>query len=88
MHVEVNGTLTAGETLQGTLSESASLTAQMTIPTTAEVPRYDGSYTFTPSSEQQTIVIDHQMAMQDIVIEAIPSNYGRITWNGSTITVS
>lgn len=52
------------------------------------VDEYDGSYEFTPSSEQQTISIAGKMAAEDITIKPIPSNYGLITWNGSALTVS
>lgn len=90
MHVygEIIGTLSEQGTLQATLTDSVNVSATMTIPTTADVPRYDGAYNFTPSQETQTVSIDHLLAMQDITIEPIPSNYGLITWNGSTITVS
>lgn len=88
IYLDIVGTLSAGETIQGTLNDVASISASMTIPTTADVPRYDGAYTFTPSQEAQTVSINHLLAVQDITIEPIPSNYGLITWNGSTITVS
>lgn len=49
---------------------------------------YDGSYDFTPSEQAQTIEISDKTARANIIIEPIPSNYGRITYNGSTIMVS
>lgn len=49
---------------------------------------YEGDYEFTPSQQQQTISIADLMARQDIVIDPIPNNYGLITYDGSTITVS
>ena len=49
---------------------------------------YEGQYSFTPTNEAQTIEIEGKTAHQDIVIEKIPNNYGLITYNGSTITVS
>ena len=51
-------------------------------------PYYEGSYDIVPSSEAQTIHIDGMRAAHDLIIEPIPSNYGLITWDGSTITVS
>lgn len=54
----------------------------------APVEEYEGSYEFTPTEEAQTIQISGEMATQDIVINPIPSNYGLITYNGTTITVS
>lgn len=49
---------------------------------------YTGSYEITPSSEAQTIGAAARVFDRDITINPIPSNYGRITWDGSTITVS
>lgn len=48
---------------------------------------YDGPYEFTPSSEAQTVRIDGMRAKNDIVINPIPSNYGRLEWNGSVLRV-
>ena len=48
---------------------------------------YDGAYSFTPSSAAQTIEIQDLTARQNITIEPIPSNYGRITYNGATLIV-
>lgn len=49
---------------------------------------YEGPYTFTPGLTAQTIPIADKTAQADITIEAIPNNYGLITYNGTTITVS
>lgn len=80
MHVygELTGVLTPTHAIQGTL----------TIPTAADVPVYEGPYEFTPTEEAQTVEIENLMATQDITIEPIPSNYGLITWDGATLTVS
>ena len=49
---------------------------------------YDGPYTVTPSQQKQTLPTMNKTLDQNIVIEPMPSNYGLITWNGSTLTVS
>lgn len=49
---------------------------------------YTGLYEFTPSSSIQTIEIAGKTARQNIIVNPIPSNYGLITWDGSTLTVS
>lgn len=49
---------------------------------------YDGPTEFTPSGSTQTIEIADKKALENIVINPIPSNYGLITWNGSELTVS
>lgn len=51
-----------------------------------EVP-YIGRYTFTPSEETQTVHIQGKTASRDIIINAIPDNYGRLAWDGHTLSV-
>lgn len=53
-----------------------------------DVPVYGGAYEYTPSAEEQTINIAHKEAVEDIIVHAIPNNYGLITWNGAVLTVS
>lgn len=49
---------------------------------------YTGDYSITPSAEAQTLRTNGLRMTDNITIEPIPSNYGLITWNGITLTVS
>ncbi len=49
---------------------------------------YEGEYEFMPAQEAQVIQINGKTAVHDIIIDPIPQNYGLITWNGATLTVS
>ena len=49
---------------------------------------YTGSYTVTPSSVTQTLDTANKTMVTNVTINPIPSNYGLITWDGSTLTVS
>ena len=53
-----------------------------------ERPAYEGPYEVTPGPEAQTLSTKHLRMTDDVVVGAIPQNYGLITWNGSTLTVS
>lgn len=45
--------------------------------------------TITPTPEEQVIVADVGFGgLASVRVSAIPQNYGLITWDGSTITVS
>lgn len=68
-------------------AESVGLSAEAYIAVDHTVV-YDGSYEWTPTDEIQTIEIAGKKAIDHIKINSIPSNYGLITWDGSTITVS
>ena len=49
---------------------------------------YAGPYTVTPTNEEQVLATYHKTMTGNLTINPIPSNYGLITWNGSTLTVS
>ena len=51
-------------------------------------PIYDGQTEVTPSEDTQVLQTADRTVLQNIIINPIPSNYGKITWNGSTLTVS
>ena len=53
-----------------------------------DLPVYTGQTEVTPSEETQTLQTANRTVLQNIIINPIPSNYGLITWNGSTLTVS
>ncbi len=49
---------------------------------------YEGDYVITPTSEAITLETKNKRMTDHVVINPIPNNYGLITWNGSTLTVS
>jgi len=49
---------------------------------------YAGSYEVTPGATAQTLPTASRMLAQDITINPIPSNYGLVTWDGSSLMVS
>ena len=55
-----------------------------------DIPQHEfpGPYEVTPSSEAQVLNTVNQQMTQNVVINPIPNNYGLITYDGSTITVS
>lgn len=53
-----------------------------------DLPVYTGETNITPSTSEQVLNTADKVVTRNIVINPIPSNYGRITWNGATLTVS
>lgn len=49
---------------------------------------YKGRSTITPTEEVQTLPTKGLMMTSDVIVNPIPKNYGLITYNGSTITIS
>lgn len=54
----------------------------------ATADEYAGPYEATPTASAQTFPTTGKLMTADFVVNPIPSNWGLITWNGSTITVS
>ncbi len=74
--------------LSGSLSGVGSLNGVISKPPEIPAEEYGGPYEFTPTEDTQTIEIANKKAVTDIIINPIPTNYGRITWNGSVLTIS
>ena len=49
---------------------------------------YEGDYHVTPTTTAQTLLTKDKKMSDYVVIEPIPSNYGLITYNGTSIKVS
>lgn len=84
----LTGSLTPVVPLNGSITTAAALNGGLTIPEIIRAETYRGPAEFTPSQEIQTIEIANMTSLTDITINPIPQNYGLITWDGSTITVS
>ena len=84
----VGGELSTEHGISGVLCSEQTLSGVLEIPSAIGVDPYQGDYHITPSRETQTLSTAGKYLNQSIVVEPIPSNYGLITWNGSTLTVS
>ena len=87
--VVLDGTCTLTNCLDG----NCTLTSQVdgnpfTVLKVRDVDYYTGTYEATPSAETQTLNTAGLTMTDNITINPIPNNYGLITWNGATLTVS
>lgn len=80
--------------LSGQLS-AASVTGKLggasmggTLSIVAAAPPYVGPTEYTPTDTAQVVQVAGHTCGTNITINPIPSNYGRVTWDGSTLTVS
>lgn len=85
---EIGGTLAPIASIQGTLQAGDTLTGGLTIPSVIDAQPYQGENHITPDQESHTLKTSGKHLSQNIVVDPIPSNYGLITWNGITLTVS
>lgn len=84
----LSAALSSDENITITLSSTEGIQAEITIPTSTGGSPYSGEYEVTPSTEVQVLYTDGKSMRDNVTINPIPSNYGRITWNGSFLTVS
>ena len=45
-------------------------------------------YTITPGDEEQVLITKNLRMTDNITVKAVPSNYGKIDWNGQYLVVS
>lgn len=94
---EVPGNITADAELVDNIVTATAEVADNIITTDARLVTvlqhgdydyYDGPYEVTPTNQAQTLLTAAKALTGNVIINPIPSNYGLITWNGSTLTVS
>lgn len=49
---------------------------------------YAGGYEVTPADEQQVLATAGTYLTKNVVVKKIPSNYGKITWNGVVLRIT
>ena len=77
--------------LDGELSLNIPMDGEVGIITKVvehDLPVYTGATEITPSETEQILATADKVVTRNIVINPIPSNYGLITWDGSTLTIS
>ncbi|MBQ9621208.1 MAG: hypothetical protein IJR41_04655 [Atopobiaceae bacterium] len=83
----VTATISAGRTVEASLSGSSTISGTLSMRGSHAAP-YQGAYEVTPSEEAQVLGTAQRLLLEDVVVNPIPSNYGKITWDGSVLTVS
>lgn len=79
--------LTKGRTIHATLARGQTILGSIDKATVAP-PSYQGDYAVMPSTVAQTLPTKGMLMSGDLTVNPIPSNYGLITYNGSSIMVS
>ena len=94
--VKITGNVSTNSSigLSGSLNTNCStLTGSLVASTVSRgMDPYEGPYTVLPSLEEQILSTNDKRMTGNVVIQKIPgtidNNYGKITWDGSKITVS
>lgn len=81
-------TLSEADALSFDLSEADDIELTLSTPSQIGVENYDGPYEVTPTQSEQVLNMRNLRATQNVIINAIPNNYGLITWDGAKLKVS
>ena len=81
------GTLQETASLHGTLQSTADLSANLTVPPIRGGIPYGGQYEVTPAEETQILPTRGRILARDIIVNPIPTNYGRVTWTSGHLLI-
>lgn len=84
----VTASVSAGAVVAASVTPSAAIDVDVGTQTYRTPDPYLGAYEATPTQDTQTFATSGMTMAADFVVNPIPSNYGLITWNGATLTVS
>ena len=86
--MKIVGTISAPQRVVGVLTPHKTVTANLTIPSAILPPAYEGSYVVTPGDQSQILNTSELYMTDNVTIEAIPNNYGLITYDGTALRIS
>lgn len=84
---KISGGTVKARATGGTVKARAAL-GQTVVQYVGEANPYTGEYNVTPGDNDQTLRTKGKYMTEDVTVQKIPSNYGKISWNGMVLTVS
>lgn len=85
--MKIIGIVSVDENIYGNVSGESEIVGEISTPKIVKNTDYEGSYTVTPGESPVVLMTQEHNMTANVTVEAIPSNYGRISYNGSTLTV-
>ena len=85
--IKLKGILTPLSALNGTLSAGSTLNGSISITRGVSPDTYEGAYDIVPAEIDREFPTEGMLLTQNMIVRAIPSNYGRISWDGTKLTV-
>lgn len=88
--VVVDGEVSLLNQIDGIIDLNAEIDGEMGVITKVteyDIPTYAGKTVVTPSDETQMLSTADKALTQNIIVNPIPANYGRIVWDGSRLKI-
>lgn len=86
--IDLVGSIGSAGSISGRIGFDAGLTGDISMGAGEIVEEYDGPTSIVPSDREQVLETKNLKMKENIVIEQIPSNYGKIEWDGSRLRIS
>lgn len=86
--INVKANLSPQINIEADLSTPVNIKTEIDIPRVVGNRPYSGEYIVIPSDEEQVLETQGLAMNGNVIVKPIPENYGKITWNGSVLTVS
>ena len=80
--------ISTGASITATVSPGAAVDVRVGTETYRDREPYMGEYEATPSRHEQVFATAGKSMTADFTVNPIPHNYGLITYDGGTLTVS
>ena len=71
----------------GSLSPAGGISGAVAVPQYAPRPSYSDLYEVTPGESDVVLETRGRDLKQNIVVKAVPKEYGRIVWNGAFLRI-
>lgn len=83
----VGGVISGTGRVVGGLAGVGVVSASVGLPAVVPHRTFDGAYEVTPGDEAVVLETAGLVAVDNIIINPVPQTYGRVVWDGSTLTV-
>lgn len=83
----ITGRLSPAAEVSGSLSARGVISGAVTAGGSA-LPSYEGPTEVTPGDAAQVLATKNTTLLEDITVGPVPAGYGKISWDGSVLTVS
>ena len=88
---KITGNIAAKQSICGAISSKGKLTGSVSVGTAIKIEpeQYEGVYEIMPTEEEQVLETKDKLLKENVVVAAIPKEYGRVTYNqDKTITIT
>lgn len=88
--IVIDGTLSLLTEIDGDFELVVPIDGEAGVITTVkeyDLPSYTGQTVITPSENIQTLTTADKVVMQNIIVNPIPANYGKIVWDGARLRI-